>query len=87
MGAGTVAGLIAYFWKGDPWLGLILGVAMITNMLVAALAGTLVPVALKCCGSTPRSPPESWSPRSRTARASFPSSVSPPLFLRFLKPS
>jgi magnesium transporter len=45
--AGTVAGLIAYFWKGDPLLGLILGVAMITNMLVAALAGTLVPVALK----------------------------------------
>jgi magnesium transporter len=47
VGAGTVAGLIAYFWKGDPLLGVILGVAMITNMLVAALAGTLVPVALK----------------------------------------
>ena len=47
VGAGTVAGLIAYFWKGDPLLGLILGVAMITNMLVAALAGTLVPVGLK----------------------------------------
>jgi magnesium transporter len=45
--AGTVAGLIAYYWKGDPLLGLILGVAMITNMLVAALAGTLVPVVLK----------------------------------------
>jgi magnesium transporter len=47
VGAGTVAGLIAYFWKGDPLLGLILGAAMVTNMLVAALAGTLVPVALK----------------------------------------
>src|SRR4029453_1715231 len=47
VGAGTVAGLIAYLWKGDPLLGVILGVAMITNMLVAALAGTLVPVALK----------------------------------------
>jgi magnesium transporter len=47
VGAGLVAGLIAYFWKGDPLLGLILGVAMVTNMLVAALAGTLVPVALK----------------------------------------
>jgi magnesium transporter len=47
LGAGTVAGLIAYVWKGDPLLGVILGVAMITNMLVAALAGTLVPVALK----------------------------------------
>jgi magnesium transporter len=47
VGAGAVAGLIAYLWKGDPLLGLILGVAMITNMLIAALAGTLVPVALK----------------------------------------
>jgi len=47
VGTGTVAGLIAYVWKGDPLLGLILGAAMITNMLVAALAGTLVPVALK----------------------------------------
>jgi magnesium transporter len=47
VGAGAVAGLIAYLWKGDPLLGIILGVAMITNMLVAALAGTLVPVALK----------------------------------------
>jgi magnesium transporter len=47
IGTGTVAGLIAYFWKGDPLLGVILGAAMITNMLVAALAGTLVPVALR----------------------------------------
>ena len=47
IGAGTVAGLIAYVWKGDALLGVILGVAMIANMLVAALAGTLVPVALK----------------------------------------
>jgi magnesium transporter len=47
VGAGTVAGLIAYLWKGDPLLGVILGIAMITNMLVAALAGTLVPVVLK----------------------------------------
>jgi len=47
LGTGTVAGIIAYLWKGDPLLGLILGLAMVTNMLVAALAGTLVPVALK----------------------------------------
>jgi len=46
-GTGLVAGLVAYLWKGDPLLGLILGLAMVTNMLVAALAGTLVPVALK----------------------------------------
>jgi magnesium transporter len=47
LGTGVVAGLIAYVWKGSPLLGFILGLAMITNMLVAALAGTLVPVALR----------------------------------------
>jgi magnesium transporter len=47
VGTGLVAAVIAYLWKGHGLLGLILGLAMITNMLVAALAGTLIPVALK----------------------------------------
>lgn len=47
IGTGLVAGLIAYLWKGNALLGLILGLAMITNMLVAGLAGTLIPVALR----------------------------------------
>ncbi len=47
VGTGLVAGGIAYAWKGNAMLGMILGLAMITNMLVAALAGTLIPVALK----------------------------------------
>jgi magnesium transporter len=47
IGTGLVAGAIAYVWKGKPLLGLVLGLAMVTNMLVAALAGTLIPVALK----------------------------------------
>ena len=47
VGTGVVAGAIAYAWKGNAMLGVILGLAMITNMLVAALAGTLIPVALK----------------------------------------
>ena len=32
---------------GQPWLGVILGVAMIINMFVAATAGTLIPLALR----------------------------------------
>ncbi len=47
IGTGLVAGVIAYLWKGHGLLGTILGLAMVTNMLVAALAGTLIPVALK----------------------------------------
>jgi magnesium transporter len=46
-GTGLVAGAIAYVWKGHAMLGLILGLAMVTNMLVAALAGTLIPVGLR----------------------------------------
>ncbi len=47
VGIGLVAGVIAYLWKGKALLGLILGLAMITNMLVAGLAGTLIPLALR----------------------------------------
>jgi magnesium transporter len=44
---GLVIAVIAYLWKGHWLLAVILGVAMIINMLVAAVVGTLVPVALK----------------------------------------
>jgi magnesium transporter len=47
VGMGLVAGVIAFLWKGSPTLGIVLGIAMITNMVVAALAGTLIPVVLK----------------------------------------
>jgi magnesium transporter len=47
VGMGLLAGTIAFLWKGHPLLGLILGLAMVTNMLVAALTGTLIPVALR----------------------------------------
>jgi magnesium transporter len=47
VGTGLVAGAIAYLWKGKALLGAILGLAMIVNMLVAGLAGTLIPVLLR----------------------------------------
>ena len=40
-------------WFGDSPLGLIIGVAMIINLLVAALAGALIPVVLKRYGIDP----------------------------------
>ena len=49
MGAttGLLVALIAYLWKGNPVLGFVLALAMVLNLLVASLAGTLIPLALK----------------------------------------
>jgi magnesium transporter len=44
---GLVMAVIAYLWKGQALLSVILGLAMVFNMVVAAVVGTLVPVALK----------------------------------------
>jgi len=44
---GLVLAVIAYAWKGHALLALIAGVALLLNMIVAAVVGTLVPIALK----------------------------------------
>ncbi|MPZ19657.1 MAG: magnesium transporter [Luteitalea sp.] len=44
---GGVAGICAWLLYGNPWLGLILLMAMVVNMLVAGAAGTLIPLGLK----------------------------------------
>jgi len=43
----VIAGGLTWFWAGDPWLGGIIGAAMIVNMIVAGLAGTLIPLGLE----------------------------------------
>jgi magnesium transporter len=45
--AGALVALVAYLWKRNAVLGLVLGLAMIINLFVAALVGTLIPLALK----------------------------------------
>jgi magnesium transporter len=44
---GVVVGTIAFAWKGQPFLGLVLGLAMLGNMVIAALAGAGVPLVLR----------------------------------------
>lgn len=44
---GLVIAVIAYIWKGQVLLALILGLSLVLNMLVAAVVGTLIPIALK----------------------------------------
>jgi magnesium transporter len=44
---GICVAIGAYLWKGIPVLGLVIGLAMVGNMIAAGIAGTLVPLALK----------------------------------------
>jgi magnesium transporter len=44
---GILAAGVAWAWTFNPMVGLLLGMAMICNMLVATAAGTLVPLGLK----------------------------------------
>jgi magnesium transporter len=44
---GVVVGVVAFAWKGLPVLGLVVGLAMLGNMLVAGLAGAGVPLLLR----------------------------------------
>lgn len=47
MAIGLVVGVLGYWWKGSALLGVVVGVAMLLNMLAAALSGVLVPYGLK----------------------------------------
>ncbi len=44
---GLVAGSLAYWWKGNADLGIVVGVAMVLNMMVAGVFGAGVPLTLK----------------------------------------
>ena len=44
---GVAVAVGAWVWKGIPVLGLIIGLAMMGNIVAAGLAGTLVPLTLK----------------------------------------
>ena len=43
---GVVVGLVAYIWKGNYMLGIVLGTAMVGNMLVAGFTGAGIPLLL-----------------------------------------
>ena len=47
LAVGAAVGLIAMILQGKPALGLIIGLAMVGNMIAAGFAGALVPVVLK----------------------------------------
>ena len=49
----VIAGSVAWYWFDDMLLGIVIGLAMIINMVVAALAGTTVPIFLDRAGIDP----------------------------------
>jgi len=53
LGLATILGLAGFLVFGDPLLGLVLGLAMIVNQVVAALGGVLVPLTLQRMGLDP----------------------------------
>lgn len=46
-------GLVAFFWKGDPVIATLLGVALVGNMVMANLAGVVIPLTLEWAGVDP----------------------------------
>ena len=50
---GLVTALAAWVLKGNPVLGVVIGLAMLVNLTAAGLAGAAIPLALKALGRDP----------------------------------
>ena len=50
---GALIGLVAWAWKGNPWLGAVVGAALAVNTVVAVCIGGAVPLALRRLGKDP----------------------------------
>jgi magnesium transporter len=48
-----IVALVAWYWFDDPQLSMIIGVAMLLNLIVAALAGATIPMLLNKMGIDP----------------------------------
>ena len=49
----VVMGFIAFFWFQDDRLGIVIGLAMIINLLAAGLFGAMIPLVLRKVGTDP----------------------------------
>ncbi len=50
---GVVTAAIAWAWHDNPYLGLVIGLAMIVNLIAAGLSGAIIPLAMKALGFDP----------------------------------
>ncbi len=49
----VVIGVVALLWFGNPMLGLVIGMAMTINLVIAALSGVIIPLFTKRLGIDP----------------------------------
>ena len=50
---GVITAAVAWFWNGNPYLGLVVGLGMLVNLTVAGFAGAAIPLAMKSIGLDP----------------------------------
>ncbi|MCM2267572.1 MAG: magnesium transporter [Elusimicrobiales bacterium] len=50
---GVITAAAAWLWKGNAWLGLVVGFSMVVNMVAAGMAGAMIPVLMKRMGFDP----------------------------------
>jgi len=53
LATGLVTAVVVWLWKGNPYLGLVVGAAMVVNLIVAGLSGALIPLTMKKLGFDP----------------------------------
>jgi magnesium transporter len=50
---GAVTALVAWLWYGNPYLGLVIGLGMLFNLIFAGLSGASIPLLMKRFGLDP----------------------------------
>ncbi len=50
---GIVTAAVTWAWQGNPFLGIVVGLGMLVNLVVAGFSGAAIPVAMKAIGLDP----------------------------------
>ncbi len=50
---GVVTAAVAWLWHGNPYLGVVIGLAMVANLIAAGFAGAAIPLTMKILGFDP----------------------------------
>lgn len=50
---GLITGLAAWLWQGNPHWGVVVGLAMLVNLIIAGLTGAAIPLIMRAIGLDP----------------------------------